>query len=571
MKNLPVRFYAILAIALAAISIPVAINAWGPERPTFTIQNPIPTYVVFNSITNNPNIGDERNFVGIRESGTTGKWSDKVTVQEGKEYTVRMYVHNNAADNLNLVAENVTAKFDLPAETGKQVRVTGFLSASNIGANNKGDKGAYSQIWDHADFVSDSNFNVALVPGSIKYQNNSFGANGVSLSDSLLTSTGVKLGYNSLNGQIPGCFQYAGYVTFRVKPQIQKTLDFTLSKKVSKHGENKWVDSYNANPGEVVDFMLVYKNTGTAQNDDVTFRDTLPTGLNFVNDSAKWSNSIKQNVPITGNKLVNGTGVNAGSYAPGANAYIIFSAKVADNDKLPTCGANKLLNKAKVTTGGYSIEDDATVTVNKECEPEAIVTCDALTVTKLERTKFKFDTKYTIENATLKHITYVVKDASGKEIYRGTNKEFATNTVGKYTVQSYVTATVKNSDKTVTSEGCKKEFEVVKEKTPAIKIEKTVNDKEHDKVEVGKPFTYQVKVTNTGEVDLKDAKVTDKAPTNVKFISADKGTITDNQWSYTISSLKVGQSETFNIKAEVTKEVEGNIRHSLCRYSNYSW
>ena len=238
MKNLPVRFYAILAIALAAISIPVAINAWGPERPTFTIQNPAP-YVVFNSITNNPNIGDERNFVGIRESGTTNKWSDKITVQEGKEYTVRMYVHNNAADNLNLVAENVTAKFDLPNKTAKEIRVTGLLSASNIGANNKGDKGSYGQIWDHADFVSDSNFNVALVPGSIKFENNHYGATGVSLSDSLLTSTGVKLGYNSLNGQIPGCFQYAGYVTFRVKPQIQKTLDFTLSKKVSKHGENK--------------------------------------------------------------------------------------------------------------------------------------------------------------------------------------------------------------------------------------------------------------------------------------------------------------------------------------------
>ena len=242
---------------------------------------------------------------------------------------------------------------------------------------------------------------------------------------------------------------------------------------------------------------------------------------------------------------------------------VLISAMLSVALAFTFCGPVK---NAFANTDNGTKRDTATVTINKECapEPEAIVTCDALTVTKLERTKFKFDTKYTIENATLKHITYVVKDANGKEVYRGTNKEFATNTVGKYTVQSYVTATVKNSDKTVTSEGCKKEFEVVKEKTPAIKIEKTVNDKEHDKVEVGKPFTYQVKVTNTGEVDLKDAKVTDKAPTNVKFISADKGTITDNQWSYTISSLKVGQSETFNIKAEVTKEVEGNIKNTAC-------
>ena len=51
--------------------------------------------------------------------------------EDGKEYLVRMYVHNNAAANLNKVAENVTAKFNLPTTTGKSIQVDGFLSASN--------------------------------------------------------------------------------------------------------------------------------------------------------------------------------------------------------------------------------------------------------------------------------------------------------------------------------------------------------------------------------------------------------------------------------------------------------
>ena len=280
-----------------------------------------------------------------------------------------MYVHNNASANLGLVAENVTAKFNLPTNTAKSIQVNGFLSASNIGANTTGNKGAYGEVYDHATFTGDKDFNVAYVKNSLKYENNVFGATGAALPESIFTSAGAKLGYDKLDGKIPGCFQYAGYITFKVKPQIQKTTNFELIKKVSKQGANKWEETYKAKPGETVDFMLAYKNTGEVQQDDVTFRDTLPAGLTFVDGSAKWNNASKQNQAIAGSNLVNGTGVNVGSYAPGANAWVTFSAKVAGNDKLPECGANKLRNIGKVNTGGYSIEDDAYVTVDKECKP----------------------------------------------------------------------------------------------------------------------------------------------------------------------------------------------------------
>ena len=50
-------------------------------------------------------------------------------VQNGKEYYVRIYVHNNAASNLNLVAENVVAKLNVPTTTAKTVTVQGQVSA----------------------------------------------------------------------------------------------------------------------------------------------------------------------------------------------------------------------------------------------------------------------------------------------------------------------------------------------------------------------------------------------------------------------------------------------------------
>ena len=369
-RRAPKRFSAVVAMIAVAVIVPAAVFAWGPTRTTFTIEKPAP-YVTFNSITDNPSVGDERNFVGIRETTAANQWSDDMTVQPGKEYYVRMYVHNNAAANLNLVAENVTAKFNLPTATGKSIQVNGFLNSSNANP---------TEVYDHATFNSTTDFNLAYVSGSLKYENNVFGTAGTPLSESIFTSAGTKLGYDKLDGKIPGCFKYDGYVTFKVKPQFAQTTNFTLSKMVSKHGEAKWAETYAAQPGEVVDFILAYKNTGEAQHNDVTFRDTLPAGLSYKANSNTWSNARTQNVPVANNDLTNGTGINVGSYATKANAYTIFSATVAAKEQLK-CGVNTLINKGKVNTGGLAVEDTATVTVNKECVPEVknITVCELST------------------------------------------------------------------------------------------------------------------------------------------------------------------------------------------------
>lgn len=467
-KRAPRRTSALVAALVAVVAIPVAMEAWGPTRNTFTPTNPAP-YITFNSMVGNTAIGDdERNFVGIRESGSANAWTDNQKVEHGKEYVVRMYVHNNAASNLNLVAENVTAKVNLPTSTAKSIQVNGFISASNMGRDGSGalrENIANNTVYDHATFSGDRDFNVALVPGSVKYENNRGTFN---LPETIFTSAGAKLGYEAMDGRIPGCFQYAGYVTFKVKAQVSQVTDFTLSKKVSKHGENKWVEDYTAKPGEVVDFALQYQNTGDVQQDDVTFRDVLPAGLTYVAGSTKWGNARGSHT-VTDNdgNLTNGKGINVGSYAgrqgsKTTGAWVTFSAKVADESKLE-CGENTLRNLGRVTTGGYKVEDTATVKVNKECAPEPVITCDGLSVTKIDRTKFKFDTAYTIKNATLKHITYVVKDASGKEVYRGQNAEFTATTAGKYTVSSHLVVTVNGTDRTVTSNSCVKTFEVVEE------------------------------------------------------------------------------------------------------------
>lgn len=382
-RKAPKRTSAVITMIAIAVIVPATLFAWGPTRNTYTIANPA-DHVTFNSITNNPNIGDERNFVGIRESGSTTTWKDDMTVQNGKEYTVRMYVHNNAAQNLNLVAKDVTAKFNLPTTTGKSIQVNGFLSSSNASP---------TEVYDHATFNSTENFNLAYVSGSLKYENNVFGPNGIALPESIFTSAGAKLGYDKLDGNIPGCFQFAGYVTFKVKPQFAPTSEFTMSKMVSKHGDNKWVESYAAQPGETVDFLIKYKNVGQVQQDDVTFRDTLPTGMTYVNGSTIYGTAAHPNGTKASDNIANGTGINLGSYAPNGNTWTIFSAKITSNDKLDKCGKNTLINKAKVTTQGGSIEDTATVTVNKECQPGKISVCELDTKKIITINESDFDSK----------------------------------------------------------------------------------------------------------------------------------------------------------------------------------
>ena len=66
-KRIPKKASLLVLILAAAIIIPANLFAWGPDRPTYTIEHPA-DHVTFDSITNNPDYGDERNFVTIKDA-----------------------------------------------------------------------------------------------------------------------------------------------------------------------------------------------------------------------------------------------------------------------------------------------------------------------------------------------------------------------------------------------------------------------------------------------------------------------------------------------------------------------
>jgi len=339
--------------------------AYGPERPTFTIQNPA-DHITFNSITNNPNYGDERNFTIIKDASNTaaGGWTDNITVQDGKEYLVRIYVHNNAASNLNLVAKNTRVSANVPTGTANNVQIDGYVTADNASPQ---------KIWDSAVMSSDKKFNVSYVAGSANYYNNVKPA-GQPLPDSIVTSGGALVGYTSMNGDVPGCYEYSGIATFKVKVTMPNP-NFTVEKKVRLSGTATWQKSITANPGQKVDYQIGYVNTGTVSQTNVIAQDTLPAGVGYVAGSTTVKNADNPNgngLALTSNDLVTAKGVNFGNYAAGANAYVRFSAILPTNEQLAACGPNQLVNTATVATQNGEKSDTATVTVNKtNCTPTA--------------------------------------------------------------------------------------------------------------------------------------------------------------------------------------------------------
>lgn len=355
----------IMAVVLPlALSLAIAVTslAYGPERTTFTIEKPA-TYNTFNSITNNPNYGDERNFVIAKDAANTGSggWSaDELKVQDGKEYLVRMYVHNNAGDKHNLAARNTRVSANVPNTYAKSHQIDGYITADNAKPN---------KIWDSVVLKGDKEFIASFVGGSARYYNNVNPNPGFTLPDSIVTKSGAKVGYESMNGTVPGCFKYSGIATFRVKVTTRKAADFSVSKKVRIAGTEEWKDSINAKVGDKLEYRVGYDNVGKTVQNNVIMRDAPAKGIAFEKGSSTLKNATnpKGNGKAIGNdSLVTEKGVNIGNYTPNSNAFVYYSATVKKEDL--KCGENRLINTATASTDNGRKSDTAEVLVTTKCK-----------------------------------------------------------------------------------------------------------------------------------------------------------------------------------------------------------
>lgn len=358
------------AIVLAGTLAPVMVNAWGDSsngRPSYTLDQinagELGDKIVLNSIKNNQVIGDEKNFVAAKVAGAqVSTWNaNTIDVKDGETYTIRLYVHNNSPKGRDAIAEGVKATFSLPTNVAKSQTIVGYLDSSNATPD---------RYWDEVTLNASENVYLEYVSGSAKFNNKSEAGEErtFALPDSVITS-GATLGYDTMDGKIPGCYGFSGVVTIDVK--VHSSVAAKVSKQVRVKGTKTWSESVEAKVGDEVEYQIEYVNLLAEEVKDVVIRDVLPTNVEYVQDSTYLYNSNYQSGVLLKGNTVATTGINIGGYNPKGNAYVRFTGKVVD--KSLACGKNQLVNWANATISASTIKnavykDDASVFVNKDDE-----------------------------------------------------------------------------------------------------------------------------------------------------------------------------------------------------------
>jgi hypothetical protein len=203
------KLLSLSVIAWLAVFQASALAATDP-RPTYTWQKPA-DHITFNSITDNPLVGDERQFLWTRGVNDSN-FSFPLNVTDNEEVVLQVYYHNNAASNLNLKAKNTRVQIVMPTKTDSTQVVDSFVSADNA---NPGTVNAVVSL------KGSQPFNLVYETGSAKMWNNS--VKGASVSDEVVTKQGALIGYEKTDGVVQGGSQYSGFITIKARVHYAKT------------------------------------------------------------------------------------------------------------------------------------------------------------------------------------------------------------------------------------------------------------------------------------------------------------------------------------------------------------
>lgn len=363
-----------LAVLLCSCLQPQLVYAWGDSdggRPSYTTDEvnngALGETITFNSISDNPALGgDEKNFVGARRvDSDSAVWNaNTIAAEDGEKYYVRMYVHNDNPGGVDAVAKDTAVRFDVAEGSGTEVEVQGVITSSNASP---------AEYYDSVRFTSDTAFHLEYVPGSAFIENNGIAANGgMGLSDEIVeTETGVLIGCDVLDGNLPGGYPYVAYVGIEVK--VVYDYSYTVDMQVRPAGEADaaWQKEISAGIGDEVEFQIAYQNLETAAVSDVMLKSTLPDGLEYVEGTMTLYNSAHpQGFAIEDGAVLFSDGINIGSYDSNSNAYLRFRAKVVD-DSL-SFGENTLVNWGQIGIGSTVKQDSASVVVHNDLLPNLL-------------------------------------------------------------------------------------------------------------------------------------------------------------------------------------------------------
>jgi hypothetical protein len=192
-------------IELAFAPPPVA--GWGPLRPSFTWQRPAP-YVTFNSIRDNPVVGNEFRFLAVKNVRSADTVVGDTFVYGGEKLSFRLFYDNDAAEGGTAspdTAIGTRVSLLLPRTPRSSTWAAAYVVAQNARPRVVA---ATTRLYGARPFK------LMYIPGSCQIWNNAL--HGRRMSDDVVTPHGAPVGFDKLDGRLPpDSRRSSGYVTVR--------------------------------------------------------------------------------------------------------------------------------------------------------------------------------------------------------------------------------------------------------------------------------------------------------------------------------------------------------------------
>ena len=310
-----------------------SITPWGPKRKTFTNANPS-LYVTFNSITDNAGVGDERNFVRVREANANDKFRDEVKVIAGKIYEVYIYYQNDASPSLanspKGIARDVKVRSSFPKVISAEKKhiVTGTLSASNS---------IPVSVWDGAYLTADEELILQYVPHSLRLHSYTETHGQVLDARELFSEEGTLI---STHIDQPGIItsksgEDSGHITYCLIATKEEQL-MEVSLQISLDGKN-WFDKIAAKPGEYVSIKAILKNVGFSKLTNVICKAEFDEGLSLRCGSTVIFDSHNSKGKAI-DDIIDISGYNTGDKEAGALTQVLYQIRVSNDNAF--CGTS---------------------------------------------------------------------------------------------------------------------------------------------------------------------------------------------------------------------------------------
>lgn len=306
--------------------------------------------------TNTPRFNFMQNDYEMLQVAKTngGTWSDPVSASVGERISYSFYYHNGM---INTTAHNTTLRVDLPTITGTTLEAKSWLWSTETAPISD------TVVAGNIVGLSGATINAAT-PARIEYVAGSTNwyPNGSSTPTHLpdgITNGGMNI------GDIQGCWNYAGFVTFMV--DVKEPTQLIMDKTVAHPGTNEdWQKMITANPGDGIAYHLGVQNNGTTTATQVSIKDLLPTYMTYTPGTTylytkEHPEGIKQADTLFSSGIV------ICDIAPGTDNVVFLTYKTKIDSNM-SAGSYSLNNVAKVFMANIEqSQSQARVLVNAEC------------------------------------------------------------------------------------------------------------------------------------------------------------------------------------------------------------